>query len=129
MYPKEYRYTEEHEWVKDEGDGVCAVGITTFAQEELGEVVFVELPEVGSSYEAGGEIGTVESVKAVAEIYAPVGGEVVEVNDAVADDPDVLNEDPHGAGWLVRLKLANPGELAALMDADAYGALVEKGEG
>ena len=129
MYPSDYRYTEEHEWVKDRGDGTCVLGITEFAQEELGEVVYVELPEVGARFDGGDEIGTVESVKAVAEIYTPVAGEVVEVNDAVADDPELLNEDPHGKGWLIALRYDAADDLAALMDADAYQAYLEKGEG
>jgi glycine cleavage system H protein len=129
MYPSDYRYTEEHEWVKDRGDGTCVLGITEFAQEELGEVVYVELPEVGARFDGGDEIGSVESVKAVAEIYTPVAGEVVEVNDAVADDPELLNEDPHGKGWLIALRYDAADDLAALMDADAYQAYLEKGEG
>jgi len=129
MYPSDYRYTEEHEWVKDRGDGTCVLGITEFAQEELGEVVFVDLPEIGARFDAGDEIGTVESVKAVAEIYTPVAGEVVEVNDAVADDPELLNEDPHGKGWLIALRFDSADDLAALMDAGAYEAYLEKGEG
>lgn len=129
MYPSDYRYTEEHEWVKDRGDGTCVLGITEFAQEELGEVVFVDLPEIGARFDAGDEIGTVESVKAVAEIYTPVAGEVVEVNDAVADDPELLNEDPHGKGWLIALRYDSADDVAALMDAGAYEAYLEKGEG
>jgi glycine cleavage system H protein len=129
MYPSDYRYTEEHEWVKDRGDGTCVLGITEFAQEELGEVVFVDLPEIGARFDAGDEIGTVESVKAVAEIYTPVAGEVVEVNDAVADDPELLNEDPHGKGWLIALRFDSADDVAALMDAGAYEAYLEKGEG
>lgn len=129
MYPSEYRYTEEHEWVHDRGDGTCALGITEFAQEELGEVVYVDLPEVGTRFDAGDEIGSVESVKAVAEIYTPLTGEVVEVNEAVGEDPELLNENPHEKGWLIRLRFDSPEELAALMDADAYRAYLEKGEG
>jgi glycine cleavage system H protein len=129
MYPSEYRYTEEHEWVQDRGDGTCVLGITEFAQEELGEVVYVELPEAGTRFDAGDEIGSVESVKAVAEIYTPLTGEVVEANEAVGDDPELLNEDPHGKGWLVRLRFDSADELAALMDAAAYEVYLEKGEG
>lgn len=129
MYPSDYRYTEEHEWVRDRGDGTCVLGITEFAQEELGEVVYVDLPEVGARFDGGDEIGTVESVKAVAEIYTPVAGEVVEINEAVADDPELLNEDPHGKGWLIALRYDAADDLAALMDADAYQAYLEKGEG
>ncbi len=129
MYPSEYRYTEEHEWVQDRGDGTCVLGITEFAQEELGEVVYVELPEVGTRFGAGDEIGSVESVKAVAEIYTPLTGEVVEANEAVGEDPELLNEDPHGKGWLIRLRYDSADELAALMDAAAYQEYLKKGEG
>jgi len=129
MNPSDYRYTEEHEWAHDRGDGTCRLGITEFAQEELGEVVYVNLPEVGARFDAGDEIGTVESVKAVAEIYTPVTGEVVEVNEAIADDPELLNEDPHGKGWLIALRFDSADELAALMDAAAYQTYLEKGEG
>lgn len=129
MYPKDYLYTEEHEWVRTEGDGLCVLGITVFAQEELGEVVFVELPEVGVSYEAGDEIGSVESVKAVAEVYTPVSGEVVEVNEAVTDNPELLNEDPHKAGWLVKIRLSAPDELEGLMKAAEYEQLLADEEG
>lgn len=129
MYPSEYRYTEEHEWVQDRGDGTCVLGITEFAQEELGEVVYVELPEAGTRFDAGDEIGSVESVKAVAEIYTPLSGEVVEANEAVGEDPELLNEDPHGKGWLIRLRYDSADELAALMDAAAYEVYLKKGEG
>jgi glycine cleavage system H protein len=118
-YPKDYLYSKEHEWVHVEDD-VCTLGITSYAQKELGEVVFVELPEVGASYEAGDELGSIESVKAVAELYTPVTGEVVEVNDAVTDDPEVLNDDPHGDGWLVRLKIGSRDDLEGLMKHDEY---------
>lgn len=129
MYPSEYRYTEEHEWVHDRGDGTCRLGITEFAQEELGEVVYVDLPDVGATFDAGDEIGSVESVKAVAEIYTPLAGEVVEVNEAVGEDPELLNEDPHGKGWLIALRYDAADAFAELMDADAYRAFLEKGEG
>jgi len=124
MYPSGYRYSKEHEWVRTEGDS-CIVGITHFAQEELGELVFVELPEVGDSFEAGDEIGTIESVKAVAEIYTPVSGEIVETNEAVLDEPALLNEDPHGEGWLVKIKVTDESALSDLMDAEAYEAFVQ----
>ncbi len=97
MYPSDYLYSKEHEWVRVEED-VCFLGITDYAQRELGEIVFVELPEVGQVFDANDEIGTVESVKAVAEVYTPVAGEVTEINEAVVEDPEVLNEDPHGDG-------------------------------
>jgi glycine cleavage system H protein len=119
MYPSDYRYTKEHEWVKVEGE-VGKVGITDYAQHELGDVVYVDLPKVGAKLKASEPLGTVESVKAVSDIYAPVSGEVVEVNSSLGDAPEQINKDPHGAAWLVKLKLANPGEVAGLMDAAAY---------
>lgn len=122
MYPADCLYSKEHEWIRVEGD-TCALGITAFAQDELGEIVFVETPDVGDSFEAHDEIGTVESVKAVAEIYTPVGGEIVEVNEALADSPELVNEDPHGDGWMVRLRIdPESPELGELMDAEAYEA-------
>lgn len=126
MYPKEYRYSKEHEWVDIQED-VCVVGITEFAQEELGEVVFVELPEVGQVFDAHDEIGTIESVKAVAEVFTPVAGEIVEVNEDLVDDPDVLNDDPHRDGWLVKVRHSSTSDLDDLMDAEAYQEFVENG--
>ena len=123
MYPSDYRYTKEHEWVKVEGE-VGKVGITDYAQHELGDVVYVDLPKVGAKLKASEPLGTVESVKAVSDIYAPISGEVVEVNSTLADAPEQINKDPHGAAWLVKLKLANPAEVAALMDAAAYAAFI-----
>lgn len=127
MYPTEYRYSKEHEWVRVEDD-TCVLGITHFAQEELGEVVFVELPDVGDSFEADDEIGTIESVKAVAEVYTPVAGEIVEVNEDLTDTPELLNEDPHDKGWLVKIRLASKDGLDALMDAAAYEEFAASGE-
>ena len=126
MYPSDYLYSKEHEWV-DVQDDVCVVGITEFAQQELGEVVFVEMPEVGQVFDAGDEIGTIESVKAVAEVYTPVAGEVLEVNDAVVDDPEVLNDDPHKEGWLVKIRFSSASDLKDLMKADAYEQYVKDG--
>ena len=122
-YPANYRYTKEHEWV-DAKDGVATVGITDYAQGELGDVVFVELPEVGKTLETGKSLGTVESVKAVSEIYAPASGEVLEANSELHNKPETINTDPHGAAWLVKIKLANPVELDGLMDAAAYEAYI-----
>jgi glycine cleavage system H protein len=128
MYPQDRVYSVEHEWLRRDGDGdECVLGITQFAQEELGDVVFVELPEVGASFSAGAEIGTIESVKAVAELYTPVACEIVAVNETVADNPELINEDPHGKGWLVRVRLADAGALASLMDASAYEEHVRAG--
>jgi glycine cleavage system H protein len=122
-YPASFRYTKEHEWV-DANDGVATVGITDYAQSELGDVVFVELAAVGKQLEAGKTLGSVESVKAVSEIYAPVSGEVVEVNGALQNKPETINTDPHGAAWLVKIQLSNPAELDKLMDGAAYEAYI-----
>jgi glycine cleavage system H protein len=127
MYPADYLYSREHEWVKVEGD-MCVIGITEFAQLELGEVVFVELPEAGQVFNSGDELGTIESVKAVAEVYTPVAGEVVEINDAVVEDPELLNEDPHGEGWLLRLRFSSASDLKELMNAEKYEEYVKSGE-
>ena len=122
-YPTEYRYTKEHEWVNVAGN-VATVGITDYAQHELGDVVFVESPKVGSTVTAGKTFGTVESVKAVSEIYAPASGEVLEANPELQSNPEKINTDPHGVAWLVKIKLSNPSELAGLMDAAGYEAYV-----
>jgi glycine cleavage system H protein len=119
MYPSEFLYTREHEWIHVEDD-ICTLGITEFAQQELGEVVFVELPQVGQVFDAGDEIGTIESVKAVAEVYTPLAGEIVEVNEQLAEDPELLNDDPHGEGWLVKVRFSSAADLKALMSAEAY---------
>lgn len=117
------KISEEHEWVSLDGD-TATVGITDYAQNALGDVVFVELPEVGASFARGDEIAVVESVKAASEIYAPVSGEVTEVNGALEDAPDKINQSPLGDGWLFRLKLSNAGELDEMMDEEAYEAFV-----
>ena len=122
-YPANFRYTKEHEWV-DAKDGVATVGISDYAQSELGDVVFVELTAVGKQLEAGKSLGSVESVKAVSEIYAPVSGEVVEANGELKNQPEIINTDPHGAAWLVRIKLSNAAELDKLMDGAAYEAYI-----
>ena len=118
------RYTEEHEWVRLEGD-TAVVGISQYAQEQLGDVVYVELPEVGRKVEKGKEMAVVESVKAASEVYAPVSGEVVAVNQALAAEPATVNADPMGNGWFVKLKVANKGEIEKLMDEGAYKKFVE----
>ena len=127
MYPNDYRYTQEHEWIKLSGD-TGTIGITDYAQHELGDVVFVELPAAGTRIEAGKTFGTVESVKAVSEIYAPVSGEVLEANTALSNAPELVNSDPHGAAWLIKIKLADPAEATRLMDAAAYQAFVSEKE-
>lgn len=118
------RYTEEHEWVRAEND-ICTVGISVYAQEQLGDVVYVELPEVGRQLQKGKEMAVVESVKAASEVYAPVSGEVVEVNEALTGDPATVNRDAMGEGWFVKIRMSNPAELDQLMDADAYKTYVE----
>jgi len=123
MYPQDYRYTNDHEWIHPEGDR-GRVGITDYAQKQLGDVVFLELPEVGRTFKAKEQFGTVESVKAVSELYCPVDGEVVEVNTALVSKPETINKDPHGEAWMIVLKVTNPAGLAALLDAKAYEALV-----
>ena len=115
------KYSEDHEWIKVEGD-IATVGITQHAQDALGDVVFVELPEVGKTYAQKDTAGVVESVKAAADVYMPVTGEVVEVNQALADEPSLANSDPMGAGWFFKVKLAKPDEIAALMDEAGYNA-------
>jgi glycine cleavage system H protein len=122
-YPASYHYTKQHEWI-DVKDGVGTIGITDYAQHELGDVVFVELPKAGSKVTAGKSFGTVESVKAVSEIYAPVSGEVVEANADLEATPEKLNSDPHSAAWLIRIKVADQSEVAKLMDAKAYEAFI-----
>jgi len=126
MYPSDYLYSREHEWVKVDDD-ICTLGITEFAQQELGEVVFVELPEVGQVFDANDEIGTIESVKAVAEVYTPLAGEVVEVNEAIVDDPEILNEDPHHEGWLTKIRFSSADDLKVLMNAEAYEKYIAEG--
>jgi glycine cleavage system H protein len=127
MYPSDYLYSRDHEWVRVEGD-TCVLGITEHAQEELGEIVFVELPEEGETFDGGDEVGTIESVKAVAEVYTPVSGEVTEVNSALTDDPELINDDPHGEGWLVKLKIEKKSQLDELMNAEKYEEYLDSGE-
>jgi len=123
MYPENFRYTKEHEWVLADGDS-ATVGITDHAQEELGDIVYVDLPKAGSRVEAGKSLGSVESVKAVSDIYSPVSGEITEINAALADAPEKLNADPHGAAWLVKIHLSNPEEIQNLMSAADYQSYV-----
>ncbi|MDE3165763.1 MAG: glycine cleavage system protein GcvH [Acidobacteriota bacterium] len=119
MYPENFRYTKEHEWVSVEGE-TGTVGITDHAQSELGDIVYVDLPKVGAQIEQGKSLGSVESVKAVSDIYSPVSGEVTAINTLLADHPEKLNTDPHGDAWLVKMKLNNPGEVQNLMSAADY---------
>ncbi len=119
MEPRENRYARSHEYVHIDNDNAI-VGISNYAQKELGDVVFVELPQVGTTLEAGDELGSIESVKAVSELFAPVSGEVVEVNDALTEKPDLVNSDPYGDGWMIKIRLSDPSELEQLMDAGDY---------
>ena len=123
-YPADLKYTKEHEWIRVEGN-TGAIGITDFAQQQLGDVVYVELPDVGTTLTAGQVFGTIESVKAVSELFAPVSGEVVETNAGVKDRPDHVNSQPHDT-WMVKVKLINSGELSGLMDSAAYEQLIQK---
>jgi glycine cleavage system H protein len=122
--PSELRYTKDHEWIRVEGD-VGVIGITDFAQDALGDVVFVELPTVGAALTQGATFGVVESNKSVSDLFAPVGGEVVAVNEGLVDQPELVNQAPYGAGWIIRLRITTPVELAMLLDATAYQAHVE----
>lgn len=126
-FPEDVRYTREHEWVRKKGAQVV-VGITDFAQEQLGDVVFVELPEVGDTVKKGESFGVVESTKAVSELFAPVSGKVVEVNDPLTDAPETINEDPYEEGWMIVVEPSDAAEADALMDAAAYRAFVEEQE-
>jgi glycine cleavage system H protein len=123
-YPSDCRYTKEHEWVRPEG-GIGVIGITDHAQKELGDIVYVDLPNVGANAEKGKAVGSVESVKAVSDVYAPVSGEVVEVNQLLTTAPEKLNDDPHGDAWLVKIRISDPGELNGLLSADDYQKYVE----
>lgn len=124
MYPDNYRYTKEHEWVRPEGDGTATVGITFHAQKELGDIVYVDLPKDGTALERGKTMGSVESVKAVSDVYAPVSGEVVAINEQLAEAPEKLNEDPHESAWLVKIKLSSPDELKQLLSAEDYQSYI-----
>ena len=127
-FPDDVRYTREHEWAREQG-GVVTVGITGYATDQLGDVVFVELPEVGRKVDAGKPFGVVEAVKTVSDLYAPLTGEVVEVNGALGDDPAVVNREPYGAGWMVRIKISDPAAFAALLSSADYAKVVEESHG
>ena len=121
MYPENFRYTKEHEWVEAVGKE-ATIGITFHAQKELGDIVYVDLPKVGAAVEQGKTFGSVESVKAVSDIYAPVSGEVIAINESLSHAPESLNADPHGAAWLIKIKLSNPAQLTGLLDSAGYKA-------
>ena len=123
QYPTNFKYTKDHEWIDLAGDR-AKVGITDYAQEQLGDVVYVEVPEVGARLNAGQSFGTIESVKAVSELYAPVSGEIVEVNMALKNKPEAVNTDPHGS-WMIAIKLSNPAEVASLLDSSQYADLIK----
>lgn len=124
MYPDEYFYTKDHEWLKKEGDE-ARIGITDFAQKQLGDVVYVELPQPGAQLEFHQSLGVIESVKAVSDIYSPISGEVIEINETLSDSPEVVNEDPHGKGWMVRIKIKDQKELEKLMSLSEYEKFLE----
>jgi len=125
-HPSDRKYSKEHEWVVVDGD-VATVGISDFAQDQLGEVVYVDLPGVGDALATGDAFGEIESVKSVSELFAPVAGEVVEVNDALGDSPETVNSDPHGDGWMVKIKVDDASELDALLSAEEYDAFITEG--
>ncbi|WP_150914481.1 glycine cleavage system protein GcvH [Marinobacter halotolerans] len=122
--PPDLKYIETHQWARAADDGTATVGITDFAQDQLGDVVYVGVPEVGATVNGGEEAGVAESVKSASDVFSPVTGEVIEVNEALEEEPELVNEDPYGDGWLFRVRLKDQGELEGLMDADAYAAHV-----
>ena len=124
--PQGLSYVESHEWIRNEGDGIVTIGVTDFAQEQLGDVVFVELPDVGAELVSADEFGVIESVKAASDLFAPVSGEVIAINELLADDPELVNTDPYGDAWLLQMRLSHPEELEHLLDADAYSQLCEE---
>jgi len=124
--PQGLSYVASHEWIRNEGDGIVTIGVTDFAQEQLGDVVFVELPEVGTEVVSEDEFGVIESVKAASDLYAPVSGEVIAINEQLDDDPELVNTDPYGDAWLLQIRLSHPDELELLLDADAYSQLCEE---
>jgi len=126
-FPKDVKYTKDHEWAKVDGK-VAVVGITDFAQEKLGSIVFVELPPSGKSVKKGETVVTVDSVKAVAEVYSPLSGQVEEANESLKDSPEIINQDPYGQGWMVKIKISDPAELGTLMTPEAYRAFVAEEE-
>lgn len=123
-YPTDLKYTKEHEWVRTNGDGTATIGITEFAQSELGDIVFVELNDLGETYDQDEVFGTIEAVKTVSDLFMPVSGEVIEHNEALADNPEIVNEEPYEGGWLIKIKMSDESELDNLMDADAYQEII-----
>ncbi|MDI6400926.1 glycine cleavage system protein GcvH [Balneolaceae bacterium ANBcel3] len=123
-HPDELKYTREHEWVRDNGDGTATVGITEFAQSELGDIVFVEIDHVGESLQKNKTFGTVEAVKTVSELFMPVSGEILEWNEGLEKEPELINKDPYGDGWMIKIKLSDPSELEGLMSAEDYKLII-----
>jgi len=123
--PKDLKYTNEHEWARIEGD-VATVGITDYAQESLGDVVYIETPEIGTEVKKGEEFGSIESVKAVSDVFSPISGEIIEVNEELADHPEYINQSPYDKGWIVKIKISNPEEADELMDSTKYEEFVKK---
>jgi glycine cleavage system H protein len=127
-FPEDLRYTKEHEWVREEGEGRVRVGITDFAQDALGDVVYVDIPEVGTEVQAGKPFGEVESTKSVSDVFSPVGGRVIDRNGQLEERPELVNEDPYGDGWMIDIEMSDASELDTLMDSAAYRALLEDSE-
>ncbi len=123
-HPRELRYTIEHEWVRVEDDGTATIGVTFFAQDQLGDVVYVVLPAVGSTVQKDSKMGEIESVKSVSDLFVPVSGEVIETNQDVIDNPERVNEDPHGAGWMVRVRMSDPSEVDGLLTNEQYDSII-----
>jgi glycine cleavage system H protein len=122
--PKELKYTKEHEWIRDNGDGTATVGITDFAQGELGDIVFVELEDVGFEFDKDESFGTVEAVKTVSELFAPISGEITEINEKLEDEPELVNDDPYGDGWMIKLKIGDESEMDELMSPEDYEEII-----
>lgn len=122
-FPQELKYTKDHEWIRVDGE-IGIVGITEYAQSELGDVVFVELPDIGTKLEQGKQFGTIEAVKTVSDLYAPVSGEVLEINAALKDSPELVNKEPYSGGWMLKIKISNKGELDNLLDASKYATMI-----
>ncbi|NBC05405.1 MAG: glycine cleavage system protein GcvH [Bacteroidetes bacterium] len=124
-FPEDLKYTKEHEWIRDNGDGTATVGITDFAQGELGDIVFVELEPEGSEFDQDEVFGTVEAVKTVSELFCPIAGEITEINEVLEDEPELVNTDPYGKGWMVKIKVSDSSDLDSLLSVDEYKEIVE----
>lgn len=123
-YPSEFKYTKDHEWVKDNGDGTATIGITEFAQSELGDIVFVEINDLGSEVDKDDTFGTVEAVKTVSDLFMPVDAEIIEINEALENNPELVNQDPYGDGWMIKISVKDASQLDSLLDADAYQEII-----